>query len=361
MFVQEDTGLQSILTYFNKSAGFTDKQRSIFFKQLAVILNSGIPLLDGLELLQGRSDSRTGFICHRLQQRLCAGSSLSKAMSMEREFFPDLAVILTGAGELSGELHNVLEDVAVYYARQEEWKRFMYKSAAYPAFLLLTSMAVLLFFILYVLPVLGEAYISMNARPNDFLQLALQINWFLREYFIWLAAAGAITVWGTWQYKRYLFDMTVALPGVAAVYGLLTEIRFCKLLALLLNSGMNITAAVPEAGKIFTDSKRSLQLYLFNRQLQKGVDVGSAAKKTRFIFSALTAEFISIGAATGCLPHMLEEAVIILEQDLQDKLIKCREFLSPALLLAAAMLTAVIVCAVIGPLFEIVSTLPGYD
>jgi len=79
------------------------------------------------------------------------------------------------------------------------------------------------------------------------------------------------------------------------------------------------------------------------------------------VFSPITAELIVIGAETGYLPKLLNEAAGILEQDLQERLEKLREILSPILLLMAALITALVVCSVIGPLFELFTTLPEYN
>lgn len=340
---------------------FTDKQRSIFFQQLYIVLNSGIPMLQGIELLEHRMDAAGSRICRMLREQLCTGMSLSSAMRRKQEIFPELAIILTEAGELSGELTAVLQEIARYYHKQHEWKSFVWKAAAYPVFLVAASLTVLLFFILYVLPLLGTVYLSMNARPNGFLQLALTVNELLQIYYRQIGISALLLAAGIVKYRVYLAVWLLKLPGIAPMYGLLTEIRFCRLLGLLLGSGINITAAVPEAGKVFLDDKRCLQIYLFNRQLQRGMDIGTAVRKTQYIFSEVTKEFITVGAATGSLPQMTEEAAKLLEQDLRDKLIKFREILAPVLLFLAAVLTAVIVCAVIGPLFDLFSALPEYE
>lgn len=357
---EKSASLLGILQWSNRKS-FNDKQRSIFFQQLYVILNSGIPLLQGIELLERRMDVAGRSVCRNLREQLCTGVSLSSAMKRQQEIFPELAVILTEAGELSGELAAVLKEIALYYQKQHEWKSMVWKSAIYPVFLLIASLAVLLFFILYVLPLLGNVYLSMDARPNGFLQLALAANELLQVYYRQISASTLLLAAVMVKYRRYLAVWLLKLPGIASVYGLLTEIRFCRLLALLLGSGINITAAVPEAGKVFYDDQRRLQIYLFNRQLQRGMDIGTAARKTKNIFSEITEEFIAVGAATGCLPQMIEEAAKLLEQDLQDKLIKVKELLAPVLLLLAAVLTAVIICAVIGPLFDLFSALPEYE
>lgn len=78
---------EQVFVRWRRSRRFTDKQRITFFKQLAVILNSGISLLQGIEILQQRLDKELGTVCQQLIQRLQAGSTLHEAMSCDRAFF----------------------------------------------------------------------------------------------------------------------------------------------------------------------------------------------------------------------------------------------------------------------------------
>ncbi len=349
---------------FRKLCGgrkFTDRQRIVFFKQLAVILGSGIPLLQGIEILRQRWSKELGLVCERLQERLRAGSTLHEAMACDSVFFPPLAVTLTAAGESGGELQRVLEAAAGYYARQQELKSFLYKAAAYPVFLLTATAAVSLFFLLYVLPQLAGVYTSMQTQPDSFLCWVLWLNGFLADNCLLAAAAAFCFAVMLYQYRQALQGCLLHLPVLQGIYGLTQEIRFCKLLALLLNSGLNITAAVEEAGRVLTDERRQAQLHLFRQSLLRGVEIGTAAQRAAGIFSPLTREFIAVGAATGQLPHMLTEAADILEQDFKDRLERLRELLAPALLLVAALLTALVVCSVMGPLFDLFTALPEYE
>lgn len=358
VYLKKQHQLDFKTSILHTKGNFTDKQRIVFFKQLAVILNSGIPLLQGIELLQYRLDKNVGKVCLDVKADLYRGSSLSTAMSRQKSFFPELAVTLTSASEISGQLNQVLLETASYYEKQYALKNFLYKSAVYPVLLMAVSLIVLLFFLFYVLPILAETYKAMRVKPNLFLENVLIINTLVREYFLLLTGiASAAAIW-LYRKKGILAEKFLCFPWIRNIYGMLMEVRFCKLLALLLSSGLNITAAVTEAGKIFHDHGRKTELYLFNKALQRGTDIGSAARSTKKLFSSLTVEFVAVGAATGNLPQMLTEAAGILEQDLKDKLEQFKEVFSPFLLLIAALMTAAVVCAVMGPLFDLFSVLP---
>ena len=126
-----------------------------FYRQLAVILRSGLPLLHALQLLQKHGSAKQMLLCYRLQQRLRRGSSLAQALAAEPACCSHLAVTLVAVGEESGELATLLEQLAAYYSRQLQLRRFVQRAVTYPAFLLVASVGVLLLFLLYILPVLA--------------------------------------------------------------------------------------------------------------------------------------------------------------------------------------------------------------
>ncbi len=311
-----------------------------------------------MELLQQRVDKRMAALCYRLQQRLYRGSSLAQAMEQERDFFPELAVSLVAAGEESGELGKALEELAAYYTRQAELKRFVIKTALYPAFLLTAALLVALFFLLYVLPALASAYASMQLKPRGTLALLLQAGEFLQSSPGAACAGAVLLALGIGAGLRLLFRRLAQHPQAGNFYQILNEVRFCKLLALLLDSGISITKAVMLISSTMEQQFYRRQLALLQNRLEQGTDISIAFSGADMLFSPLTMDLLRVGAATGCLPQMLREAAAIGEQDLQEKLARLKEYLAPALLLLAALMVAVVVCAVVGPLLEMVSALP---
>ncbi len=334
------------------------RQRILFLEQLAIILQSGLPLLRGMELLSQRSDKTIVPLCYRMHQRLARGSSLAAAMKEESRFFPTLTVSLVRAGEESGALENVLEQLSQYYKMQEEMRGFVFKSLAYPGFLLVAAIAVFLFFMLYVLPSLGAAYESMGVHPRGMLSAILHLQQFVvgrpASSFVLFLFALTILSYGI----RQLITRMLRMPRFGNILGHIQEVRFCRILALLLESGMNITQAV-DLIKETMDSRQSRhQLELLNGRLVRGFDISVAVKATTGFFSPLTCDLIMVGAATGYLPKMLAEAATIGERDLKTKLLKIKEYLAPLLLAVVALVIAVVVSVVVGPLLEIITAMP---
>ena len=313
-----------------------------------------------MELIRKRSDIVIGKVSVKLVAHLKEGSSLASAMQKCGKTFSNLTVTLVAAGERSGELNNVFLEIADFYKKQKELKQFLYKATLYPLFLLCASLGVLVFFLLYVLPMLASVYSSLGAPPNRILRFAVQISNFLSTNGVAVCLSLAAMFFYIYYRRQIFVELCLRLPVVRSLYAMALEIRFCKILSMLLDKGINITEAVELAAATIRQKERVRQLKIFNAALRRGETISTALGTVTEMFSPLTAELIVIGAETGYLPKLLNEAASILEQDLRDRLEKLREILAPILLLIAALVTATVVCSVVGPLFELFSALPEY-
>lgn len=326
-----------------------------FYRQLAVILRSGLPLLNALQLLQKHGSAKQMLLCYRLQQRLRRGSSLAQALAAEADCCTQLAVTLVAVGEESGELATLLEQLADYYSRQLKLRRFVQRAVTYPAFLLLASFCVLLLFLLYILPVLADTYSAMGVGT---LALLLTLKDALLQQPLAALALTAGVAAALFLLGRRLLRCFLRSRLSGNFHGLLLEVRFCRLLALLLESGVGITRAVAIVTDTMDDEQYAGQLRLLNSRLKRGIAIEQAAGGAKELFSPLMLELVCVGASTGYLPQMLQEAVTAGEQRLQQQLGRLQELMVPLLLLVAAIIIAGIVCIVIGPLFEMLSAMP---
>ncbi len=207
---------------------------------------------------------------------------------------------------------------------------------------------------------LAEVYRSMGAVPTVALQLALTVKGFITVY--GLELISILTLFFIWllHKRKELFLLACHLPFVRKLYLNVQEICFCKILALLLEHGINITEAVASAIAAISDYKLRKKLQIFHSSLEHDGDIGKATEKLSTVFSALTLELINLGAETGYLPQMLTEAATVLEMDLRNRLEHLREIMAPLLLLIAALITGVVVCSVVAPLFDLFTSLPEY-
>jgi len=345
---------------WHKKRTYSLNQRISFLKQLHLILSSGISILNGVALLESRVDNQLAGVCRQLQLHLKAGKTLTAAMQLNPEFFPPLVITLVYAGESSGELPEVLEALIQYYSKQKALKGFIAKTLIYPCCLVLAAIDVLLFFLIYVLPLLAATYTAMQAKPTQLMLFVLQISSVIKDRYLVIPIVLTMLCYLVYNSRQKLGDLILKLRWFRQSYQLMTEARFCKLLALLLNSGISITEAVEIAGTTITIDKMQPKLQLLEGYLQRGIDISTSINHSQGLFTPLTEELLTMGASTGYLPQMLEEAAKIAEDALQERLEMARELLAPMLLLVAAMFTSGIVYIAMSPLFDLFTLMPEY-
>ena len=333
------------------------EKQIVFFRQLAAVLQSGLPLLRGLQLLERQSEGDS-LLYYRLRTSLSRGSSFAEALAAEPEHFSRLAVSMAAVGEESGELSNLLLQLADYYERQDRLRLFVQRALIYPLLLLVAALLLLLLFGFYILPMLLETYTAMGIKPAGSLALVLRLrSLLLEEPLLGVLSLVLLTV-ALLTGGRHLLHWFLRSRWSGNFHGLLIEVRLCKLLALLLEAGLAITRAVSIAMATVEDEECVTELRIFNSRLRRGLAVEQAAAAAEGLFSPLTLELICVGAATGYLPRMLEEAASAGEVRLTEQLERLRQLLVPVLLLMAALIVAVVIITVISPLFELLTALP---
>ncbi|MBQ0067472.1 MAG: type II secretion system F family protein [Phascolarctobacterium sp.] len=339
---------------------YTDKQRTYFFKQLGTILQSGITILEGLAIIAESKDKKIAHICKQLSVRIANGLSVSHAMSELPEFFTDLCITLVRAGEESGELPNIAKQIAEYYYKKDKLGSYIERAAIYPMVVLVAGIGVLLLFLFVVLPNVGNVYATLRAPQGGMLSGLLLLQKFLTEW--WYVVAGIILLLAYFvlQKRNLLLHLILRLPMLKELYKEVLEIRFCKLLALLLNSGISIIEAIGSAALAVDDEHYYMELQRLKMALSRGEDLTTVLEQENTFFSPVVKGFMVVGSRTGNLPQLLSDAAALREEVFEAKLERSKEFLSPILLLVVALFIGVIVISIMQPIFNLFEALPMY-
>ena len=263
-------------------------------------------------------------------------------------------------GENGGILCEMLEELAEYYKLQVQMKRFLKNISLYPLFLFSASLATAVLFIVQVLPLFKDLYVSMNAQLPPYLKLLFAVQEFLAAN---MPAAcvllSVVLVIAAAQRKR-LLELVFKIPFFKAQKELYLEIRFNKVLALLLHGGVSLPQAAQIAGSALGDAGLCHRAEVFAADVLRGVNPAEAALKAKPLFGSLSAEFIGVGAETGRLPEMLMRAAEILQYRFDDTLKNLKTVLEPLLLTVAAGVVSAVILAVAAPMFSLSGALPGF-
>lgn len=330
-------------------------QRETLFRRLGLLLQGGLPLLPALEALGRQCGGETGRVCAALATALRRGSSLSQALHRQRAQVGDLACVLAEGGELSGQLAPVFQQLAVFYQKKRENQRALVQAALYPGLVLGITGLLGLYFLWSILPLFGDLYGSLHVPMSPGLRLFLALSRLLHQW-PWLLPAGLVALFGLaralWQRRTRLL---LRCPGFTGLNRKFWEIRYLRLLSLLLRGGLALDDALPRASQLLPAGPLRLTASRLCRQVVAGRPFSHCAREGTRLFSPLTVEFLALGEESGNLSGLLTEAAHILDQDFQSRLKQLRTLLEPALLLTLALGCGGMLLFLLTPLFELMN------
>lgn len=351
----------NLLSILKKGKNFGIYEKIIFYKHLQMLLQSGIPLLKALHLLQMKT-KHEGMrkTCAGLGQCIRKGKALSQGIQEHKQAFGPLDKVVIEAGEAGGVLTESFASLHAYYKQQYKIKKFLWQASLYPGILLCFSLAALLFFIIKIVPMFSDLYSSFAMEQTVGLRLLFTLRGLLVHNYYLLICGVVIAVLAVSKWRHLLTRLPRYLPFTGKLYSAYLEMRFLKLLSILLNSGVPLTETINLAGKSLQDDYLEKQSRRFLKQILQGYTLASAATTVKELFRETTITFIHVGENSGKLAEMLGEAADMLEQELQADIKNLKLVLEPVLLIIATAIIMALAMTILDPIFTLITNLPEY-
>ena len=337
-----------------------DALRESFFRQLAALLDSGISLIKGLEMIKLKSRGGTYEIASSLIKNLNRGLSLAAAMNKQKNIFTPASVKIIEAGENSGSLSILLDELADYYKNQSELKSFVKNACIYPCIVVSLTACTFIFFVFKVLPMFVELYSSFGIEKTSFLKLIDFIGSSIK-YFRWEAASFFLFFLGIIYCQRgRIKEGCFKLPVLSGCYRKMMEIRYCRILSIMLKSGIAIPIALTAAAEALQSREMNEKSSMASYAVTRGARISQAIALNGELLSETSIEFISIGEDSGKLPEMLLEAAEAIDNELQAKIKNLKASIEPILLIIIALLVGCVIFSVASPMMGLISGMPEY-
>lgn len=352
---------------FQSSRGFSygkKKKIVLFCRQLSVMLNAGLPLLDTIKTLQ--QECRYLPLKNALssiETSLEAGKTFSDSLQKENSFFPATMVHMIAAGEASGTLDLVLARLSVYLERSYRAREKLISSLLYPILLLLMTILVIGFIITFVLPVFVTLFANLHTAlplPTRFL---LVLGEFLNNHVVSLGIVLLVLLLaGKKMYALPYFHLRVdglllKLPVLGQLFYKSSIMQFSSTMAVLVESGMPIDEAVGVVKHIPENAYFMAALDRVQENLERGYSLvqSLAAEK---IFDPLFLELLMVGETTGDIDCMLQKITDFYELDVTLLTERMGAMMEPMMILVLGGVVGAIVFSVALPIFEAVTAIP---
>ena len=347
--------------WFEPRLQFTNKERANFYKQLSTLLDAGIPIVKGIEMVTGRLSEKQKLVCMRLTLSLQSGHPLSYAMSLQPDIFSKMNIAVVEAGEVSGQISRVLLSLSDFYKQQDKLTKLVRNACMYPGFLLGLAFLTFIFFSVKLVPSFADMYRSLGVKETPVLQILLSVSVLLQDHAVVLSCVCLIGSRLLLLQRTKILSLLMRFPGIRFMRHSFLEIRFARLLALMVLSGIAFPEAILRASVTLTDASMKNNAKKFSDNVLRGVGITEAAMQSGNLFSQMGLEFLSIGESSGNLPDMLTEFADIQEQELFARLRDLKSVLEPALVVVIAAMVFAIMAVMLSPLFDLMTRMPDYD
>jgi general secretion pathway protein F len=350
------SGLNTVIW---ESKVFSNTALTVWTRQLAGLVNSGLPIERALSALSEEADTpRQRDLVSALRTEVNAGAPFAKALSQHPREFSAIYVAVIGAGEQSGHLGLVLERLADDLQAQQNLKGKLLAASLYPAIVSSVALLIVLFLLAYVVPQVAQVFSSNQRALPVLTRLMLGLSDVVKNYW-WLALAVLIAGMATLHtalkqpdFRRRFDAAWLKLPLIGRLARGYNAARFASTLAMLATAGVPILKALQAATDTLSntalrhDAQEALVL------VREGAPLASAlAQHPRF--PRLLVMFSRLGEQTGTLPNMLQRAADQLSEEVQRRALQLATVLEPLLIVVMGGMVMLIVLAVMLPIIQL--------
>jgi general secretion pathway protein F len=340
-------------------AAFSASQRTVFIRQLAGLVGSGLTVERALAALTDESGQETQrHLLAAIRAEVNAGSSLGRALEAWPRDFPAIDRAVIAAGEQSGQLGRVLEHLADELEAQQLLRSKLLGAVLYPAIVTLVALAIVVFLLTSVVPQVAEVFAGTQRQLPWLTRAMLALSATVREWgwLMLLLAIGAGTSLRMALRQAALRlrwdDAWLRLPVIGRLARGYNAARFASTLAMLSAAGLPILKALQAAADTLSNQALRADALEALAQVREGAPLALAlARRERF--PGLLAMFARLGEQTGQLPVMLQRAAHQLASEVQRRAMALATVLEPLLIVLMGALVMVIVLAVLMPIMEL--------
>jgi type IV pilus assembly protein PilC len=331
----------------------------VFSRQLATMVDAGLPLVQALDTLAGQSESPSlKLVLEDVVKNIEQGANFSEAISGFPKVFSSLFVNMVRAGEASGTLAEILERVAGYMEAALALKRKVRSAMIYPA--IVSGMAVIItsVLLLKVIPVFGNIYESFGSALPMPTQMLLDFSGFLRAYFPF--AMGALVV-GIFALRKYVKTESGALrldkfkfnlPVFGPIFRKVAVSRFSRTLSVLVKSGVPILSALDIVAKTAGNKLIERAVNQAMEEIKKGENIADPLASSQ-VFPPMVTKMIAVGEESGKLEVMLSKISDFYDSQVDAAVSGLTSLIEPLLIAFLGIVVGGIVICMFLPIFKL--------
>jgi type IV pilus assembly protein PilC len=346
-------------------SGVKPKALTTFTRQLATLVDAGLPLLRGLRVLekQERSGALKGILA-QLAASIEGGSTFSEALAQHPKVFNRLFVNMVKAGELGGVLEVVLKRLAEFSEKAQKIKGKVKAALFYPIAVLIVAIGIMILLMTFVVPKFKDVFAGMGFELPGFTVFVLTVSDIIRHNI--LATLGGIAVFVVLfllfiktKFGRRIWDKTkLVMPPTGQVVTKVSISRFTRTLGTLVSSGVPILQALTIVKETAGNVIIANAVAKVHESVKEGETITAPLEASR-VFPPMVVSMVDVGEQTGALPEMLLKIADNYDEEVDNAVAAMTSLLEPIMIVFLALIVGSIVIAMFLPLIKMITLMSG--
>ena len=345
--------------------GVKPKVLTTFTRQLATLVDAGLPLLRGLRVLEKQERSANlKSILAELATSIEGGSTFSEALAQHPKVFNKLFVNMVKAGELGGVLEVVLKRLAEFSEKAQKIKGKVKAALFYPVAVLIVAVGIMILLMTFVVPKFKDVFAGMNITMPGFTLFVLAVSDIIKNNILGTMGGVAVAVvlfllFIKTKFGRHIWDkFKLIMPDLGPVISKVAISRFTRTLGTLVSSGVPILQALTIVKETAGNVIIANAVNQVHESVKEGETITAPLEASR-VLPPMVVSMVDVGEQTGALPEMLLRIADNYDEEVDNAVSAMTSLLEPIMIIFLAVLVGSIVIAMFLPLIAMISNLSG--
>lgn len=338
----------------------TQKDLTIFTRQLATMMKAGVPLLQSFDIVaRGHPNPSVAKLMNDIRTDVETGTSLSNAFRRHPRYFDALYCNLVDAGEQGGILETLLDRLAIYMEKTMEIKRKIKSALMYPIAVMIVAVVVVGVIMVFVIPAFKEIFVSFGADLPAPTLIVMSIsdfvvkNWWI---IVLIVGGGGYFFFQAWKRSEKMQQSMDRLLLKVPLFGELIRkaviARWTRTLATLFAAGVPLVEALDSVGGASGNYVYKSATDRIQREVSTGTSL-TVSMQNANVFPSMVIQMASIGEESGSLDHMLGKAADFFEAEVDEAVKGLQSLMEPIIIVVLGTIIGGIVVAMYLPIFKL--------
>jgi type IV pilus assembly protein PilC len=337
----------------------TDKDIVILTRQLATMIDAGLPLVQCLDILGTQTENKAlSKVVVQVRSDVESGATFAEALKKHPKAFDNLYVNMVAAGEAGGILDTILQRLAVYMEKFAKIKRQIKSAMIYPAVILFVAVGVVSLLLVVVVPMLANMFAEMGQALPLPTRIVLGVSNFLKG---WGGLASIVSIVGfivgLKQWRKTEKGLTVTdaialkLPVVGSLIQRVSVAKFTRTLGTLMTSGVPILEGLLIVSRTAGNKIVENAVLTTRQSVSEGKTLAEPLSRAK-VFPPMVTQMIAVGEATGALDNMLNKIADFYDEEVDSAVAALTSLLEPMLMIFLGVTVGFVIVAMYMPIFQ---------